>query len=77
MDFDGADIRKHKDLIEPESQLFFVAGPETLSQAVQVVPANLAQSEIDGRDIAAVIDVELNCGQDEGEGAAEEQNANQ
>ena len=76
-DFNGTDIRKPKDSTQLEPQLSFVEVPETFRQAVQVAATNLVESQFDGRDIATVINVELNRGQDEGDGAAEDENARQ
>jgi hypothetical protein len=74
-DFDGTDVGEPEDSIELEFQLSFVERPQTVSQAVEIALADLGQAQLEGRDVAAVVDVELNRGEDEGDGAAEEENA--
>ena len=69
-DFDATDVRKPKERIELEPQLSFVQVPETFGQAVQVGSTNSLKSRLDVRDISAVVAVELNRGQDEGDEAA-------
>ena len=75
--FDDTDIGKPEDALELEPRLFFVEVPEAFSQAVHVARANPAESQLDCRELAAVVDVDLYRGQDEGHSDAKEHNAKQ